>query len=78
MVQILSLNPQVKKSSNSQDNPGTIDENKVSKVCTIKILLDSGVSASIIHKDFLHECHKFLKMKRINSLLWQVPLILVS
>ena len=42
---ILSLNPCSKISTKSQINPGTTDENKNSKVRTIKILLDSGASA---------------------------------
>ena len=41
-----------------------MDENKNSKVYIIKILVDSGVSASIICKDILHECHKILKDKK--------------
>ena len=39
-----------KISTNSQTNPVTSDENENSKVCTIKILLDSGASVSIVHK----------------------------
>ena len=49
-----------KVSTNSQINPITSDENKNSKVRTIKILLDSGVSASIIRKDVLYKRHKIL------------------
>ena len=37
-------NPRGKNSSNSQINPTTSNENKYSKVRTIKILLDSGAS----------------------------------
>ena len=37
---------------------------KISKVRTIKILLDSGASASIILKDVLYERHKILKEKK--------------
>ena len=37
--------------TNSQMNPGTSYENRNSKVHTIKILLDCGVSASIVRKD---------------------------
>ena len=47
--------------TNSQINPATSDENKYSKVHTIKILLDSGASASIVRKDALYERHKILK-----------------
>ena len=42
-----------KISTNSQNNPGTPDENQNSKVSTLIILLDSGASASIICKDVL-------------------------
>ena len=45
---ILPLNPCCEKSTNSQIYPGTSDENKNSKVHTIKILLDSGANTSII------------------------------
>ena len=48
---ILPQDPQRKISTNSQINPGTSDENLISKVCTIKILLDSSASASIVDKD---------------------------
>ena len=41
------------------------DLNKNSKVRAIKILLDSGTSASIVRKDVLHKRRKFLKIKRI-------------
>ena len=37
------------------------DENKNSKGRTIKILLDSGASASIIRKDAIYGHHKILK-----------------
>ena len=39
-----------KTSTNSQINPITSDENKNSKVCTNKILLDSGACASIVQR----------------------------
>ena len=42
---VLPLNPSGKISTNSQIDHGTSGENKHSKVCTIKILLDSGASA---------------------------------
>ena len=41
-----------------------MDKNKNSKVRTIKILLDSGSSASITRKDVLYERHKILKDKK--------------
>ena len=63
-VVILPLNPRGKNLTNSQINPGTLDENKNSKVCAIRILLDSGASASIVRKDILHERHKMLKDKK--------------
>ena len=40
-----------------------MDENKNSKVGTIKLLLDSGASSSIVSKDLLYERHRFLKDK---------------
>ena len=61
---ILSPNPCGKISTNSQLNPGTTDEDKNSKERTIKILLDSGASESIVSKNFLHERHKILKEKK--------------
>ena len=45
------------------------------KVHTVKILLDSGASVSIVCKDVVYERHRILKIKRINGLLWQGPLI---
>ena len=53
-----------KISTNSQINPGTLDKNRNFKAHTIKILLDSGVSASIVHKDVLYKRHKILKDKK--------------
>jgi len=61
---ISSPKPRGKNSTNSQINPGSSDENKNSKVRTIKILLDSGASASIVRKDVLHVRHKILKDKK--------------
>ena len=52
---ILSPKLRGKNSTNSQINPATSNENKNSKVSTIKILLDSGASASIVGKDVLYE-----------------------
>ena len=48
-----------------------MDENKHSKAHTIKILLNSGASASIVRKDILHEHHRILKQKR-NVLIWDL------
>ena len=53
-----------KNSTISQINPVKSDENKNSKLCTIKILLDSGTSALIVRKEVLHERHKILKDKK--------------
>ena len=53
-----------KNSTNSQFYPVNLDENKNSKVRSIKILLDSGAGASIVRKDELHECHQILKDKK--------------
>ena len=61
---MLPPNPRGKNSTNSQNNSGTSDENTNSKVCTIKILLDSGASTSIVRKDVLQECHKIFKNKK--------------
>ena len=44
----------------SQINPGTTDKNKYFKVCTIKILLDSCTSASIVCKHVLYKHHQIL------------------
>ena len=41
-----------------------MDENTNSKVCAIKRLLDSGASASFIHKTVLHESHRILQNKK--------------
>ena len=54
---ILSPNPRGKYSINSQISLGPLDENNNFKVCTIKILLDSGASSSIVHKDVLYKSH---------------------
>ena len=54
---ILPLNPRGKNSINSQIHPGTLDENPNSRLCTFKILLDSGATASIVRKDVLYERH---------------------
>ena len=45
-------------------NPVTSDENKNSKVCTIKILLDSGASVLIVRKDVLYKRERILKDKK--------------
>ena len=58
---ILSLNPRGKNSINSQIYLGTTYKNKSLKVCTIKILLDSGASVSIVRKDVFYERHRILK-----------------
>ena len=63
---ILFPNPRGKISTNSQIIPVNSDENKNSKVCTIKILLDNGASASIVREDVLYKCHKILKDKKNN------------
>ena len=53
-----------KISTNSQINLATSDENRNSKVRTIKILLDSSANASIVRKDALYERHKILNDKK--------------
>ena len=50
---ILPLNPRCKNSTNAQINLGTLHENKIAKVCSIKILLDNGSSTLIVHKEIL-------------------------
>ena len=60
----LSPNPCGKNLTNSQINPWTAKENKNSKVCNIKILLDSGASVPIVRKTIIHEYHKILKDKK--------------
>ena len=57
---ILPPNPRSKKSTNSQKDPETLDKKNNSEVCTIKILLDSSVSVSIVHKDVLYARHSIL------------------
>ena len=76
-VTLLS-NPRGKNSTNSQINLGTTDENKNSKVLSIKISLSSGNSASIARKDILHKRHQIVKDKKITGQLWQESLILLS
>ena len=61
---ILPPNPLSKNPTISKINQETSDENKNSKVRTIKILLDSGASASIVRKDVLFERLKILKDKK--------------
>ena len=61
---ISSPNPRGKKSANSQINPATTDENKNSKVCTLKLLLDSGASSSVVRRDVIHKCHRTLKEEK--------------
>ena len=61
---ILFQNLRGKNSTNFQINPRTLDENKNSKVCTIKILLHRGASASIVRKEVLYEHHRILEDKK--------------
>ena len=61
---ILPPNLRGKISTISQINPQIPDENKNSKLCTVKILLDSSAGASIIYKDILYERHRILKDKK--------------
>ena len=61
---ILSPNPCSEISINSQIDLGTSDKNTNSKVLSIKILLDSGASASIGSKDVFYAHHKILKDKK--------------
>ena len=61
---ILPPKPHGKNSTNSQNNPGNLDENNNFKVHTIKILLDSGDSASTECKDILCKRNRILKDKK--------------
>ena len=61
---ILPPNLRGKNSTNSQNNPGILDENTNSKIDTIKTLLDSGTSALIARGDVLFEHHRILKDKK--------------
>ena len=61
---ILPPNPRGKNSTHSQINPGTLDENINSKVCTIKILLESGANVSIVRLDELDKRHRSLEQKK--------------
>ena len=57
----LPPNPRDKSFTNSQIYLGSSDESKNTKVHTIKILLHSNASASILRKDVLYKRHKSLK-----------------
>ena len=61
---ILSSKSRGKISANSQNNHVALNKNRNSKVPTIKILLDSGASVSIVRKDLLHERHNILIDKK--------------
>ena len=61
---ILPPNTRGKNSTNSQINPGTPDDNKNSKVHTIKIIIDSGASASIVRNYVLYQRHRIFKDKK--------------
>ena len=61
---ILPLNSRGKISANSQINLGTSDEKINSKVHTLKILLDSGASASFVRKDVLCKRHRIIEDKK--------------
>ena len=65
---ILPPNLRGKNSTNSQINLGTLDENKNSKVCTIKISLNSGASVLIVRKDVLYEHHRIFQDKKNKCL----------
>ena len=49
----MPLNPRGKNWTNYQNHKGTLDENKNSKVCIGKILLDSGASVLVVCNDTL-------------------------
>ena len=70
---ILPPNPRDKNSTNSRINLGTSDKDTNFRVHAIKILLNSGASASIVHKDVT----EISRIKGINGQLWQGPLILL-
>ena len=58
---ISSPKPRGKNSTNSQISPRTSEENTNYEARTIKMLLDSGASASIVRKDLLHKRHRIQK-----------------
>ena len=64
---ILSSSPYTENWTNSQIYPATLDENKNSKVHTIKILVGGSASALIVRKGILYERYKILKDERING-----------
>ena len=51
---ILPPDPRGKILTNYQISLGTLDEKKNLKVCTVKILLESGASVSSVRKDVLY------------------------
>ena len=53
-----------KKSTNYQISQRTLGENENSKVCIMKILLDSGASELIVRKGVLYKRHRILKDKK--------------
>ena len=53
-----------KNLTKSQNNPETLNDNKNSKVHTIKILFDSGACASVVRNSVLYERHKLFKDKK--------------
>ena len=61
---ILPPNHRGKISTNSQNSPRTSDENRIFKEGTIKILIDSGASASIVRKHVSYRRHNILKDKK--------------
>ena len=61
MTSGMILTPHTRSQTNSQINLETLDENKNSKENTIKILLDSVASASIVRKIVLKKCRRILK-----------------
>ena len=61
---LLPPNPRGKNVVNSQINPRTSDENRNSKLHTIRTSLDSGASAFIVRRDVLYKRHRILKDKK--------------
>ena len=72
---ILPPNSRGKNSTNFYINPGTLKENDIHKIHTIKILLDSSASASIVHKDVLYNVTELFRINRINSQLPRKPIL---
>ena len=73
---IVTTNIRGQDLTKSQINWGTTDENKNSKIFTIKILLDDSTSTSIICEDNLDKRLKILNQNKNSPLLQGLLIIL--